>query len=89
MFAGSHQLTIDDKGRLAVPARYAPEFDAIGNDYDALRTLARRTGGQVIDRAWNKPIEIPFPRRELLLTPFLALGGAVALAVGLIRWRMG
>ena len=82
-----HESRVID--RLAVAGRYAPEFEAIGNDYDALRTLARRTGGRVIDRAWSKPIEIPFPRRELLLTPFLALGGAMALAIGLIRWRMG
>ena len=75
--------------RFAAPARYAPEFDEIGNDYDSLRALAHRTGGQVIDRAWNKPIEIPFPRRELLLTPFLALTGALSLTVALVRWRMG
>src|SRR5205085_8454056 len=75
--------------RLAVPGRYAAEFDAIGNDYDALRTLARRTGGRLIDRAWNRAIEIPFPRREILLTPFLALASAVSLAVALLRWRVG
>jgi hypothetical protein len=82
-----HESRVID--RLAVAGRYAPEFEAVGNDYDALRTLARRTGGRVIDRAWSKPIEIPFPRRKLLLTPFLALGAAMALAIGLIRWRMG
>lgn len=27
MFAGSHQLTIDDKGRLAIPARYRLELE--------------------------------------------------------------
>ena len=26
MFAGSHQLTIDDKGRLAIPARFRQRF---------------------------------------------------------------
>lgn len=26
MFSGSHQLTIDDKGRLAIPARYRQEL---------------------------------------------------------------
>lgn len=28
MFSGSHQLTIDDKGRLAIPARYRQELDS-------------------------------------------------------------
>ena len=28
MFAGSHQLTVDEKGRLAVPARYRHALDA-------------------------------------------------------------
>jgi hypothetical protein len=75
--------------RIAVAARYAPEFDAVGNDYAALRALAERTGGRVIDRAWNKAIDIPFPKRELNLAPWLALAGAVALGVGLMRWRVG
>jgi hypothetical protein len=75
--------------RVAVAARYAPEFDAIGNDYAALRALAERTGGRVIDRAWRKAIDFPFPRRELSLAPWLGLAGAVALGVGLVRWRVG
>ena len=75
--------------RIPVAARYAPEFDAVGNDYEALRTLAQRTGGKLIDRAWNKPIEFPFPRRELALAPWLGLFGAIFLALGLARWRFG
>lgn len=31
MFAGSHQLTIDEKGRLAVPARYRHALEASCN----------------------------------------------------------
>jgi hypothetical protein len=43
----------------------------------------------VIDRAWKRPIEIKFPRRELALAPILALAGAVVLGLGLVRWRLG
>jgi hypothetical protein len=74
--------------RIAVAARYAPEFDAIGNNYDALRTLTQRTGGKVIDRSWTKPIDFPFPRRELALAPWLGFFGAVVMALGLARWRV-
>jgi hypothetical protein len=82
-----HEARVVD--RIAVAARYAPEFDAVGNDYAALRALAERTGGRVIDRPWRKAINVPFPRRELSLAPWLALAGAVALGVGLARWRVG
>lgn len=82
-----HQKEIID--RISVAARYAPEFDQIGNDYDALQTLAQRTGGKVIDRTWTHPIEFQFPRRELPLSPWLALTGAILLALGLVRWRWG
>jgi hypothetical protein len=75
--------------RTAVPARYAPEFDTIGNDYDATRALAARTGGRVIDPAWTKPLELPFPPRAIPLAPWLALTAAAALSVGLARWRYG
>jgi hypothetical protein len=75
--------------RIALPARYAPEFDHIGNDYDAMRALATRTGGQVIDRSWTKPLEFKFPRRDLDLAPWLALAAALTLALGLARWRYG
>jgi hypothetical protein len=43
----------------------------------------------VIDRAWTKPIDFPFPRRELALAPWLALAAAVILGLGVARWRMG
>lgn len=29
MFAGSHQLTVDEKGRLAIPARYRAQIDEL------------------------------------------------------------
>lgn len=82
-----HQKGIID--RISIAGRYAPEFDEIGNDYDALQTLAQRTGGKVIDRTWSRPIEFVFPRLELSLSPWLALAAALLLALGLIRWRWG
>lgn len=75
--------------RTSIAGRYAHEFDAVGNDYDALQALAARTGGKVIDRSWKRAIEFAFPRRELPLTPWLAILGATFLALGLTRWRFG
>jgi hypothetical protein len=75
--------------RAALPGRYAPEFDAIGNDYDAMRRLASQTGGRVIDPAWTKPLDMPFPTREVALTPLLTLAGGVLLVAALVRWRIG
>jgi hypothetical protein len=75
--------------RIAVAGRYTPEFDAIGNDHDAMAALAQQTGGALIDRASTRRIDLPFPRRELPLGPWLALAAAAALAIGLARWRYG
>ena len=82
-----HEGRVIDRAALA--GRYAPEFDAVGNDYAALRTLTERTGGRVIDRAWTKAIDFSFPRRELALGPWLALAAAVFVGLGLVRWRVG
>jgi hypothetical protein len=75
--------------RAALPGRYAPEFDAIGNDYDAMRRLATQTGGRVIDPAWTKPLDIRFPTRGVALTMWLALAAGLLLAAALARWRIG
>ena len=47
--------------RFAVAGRYAPEFEAIGNDRRAMETLANRTGGAVILPTQNTPIDIAWP----------------------------
>jgi hypothetical protein len=83
---------VQNKGvidRTSIAGRYAREFDAVGNDYEALQALAARTGGKVIDRSWTRAIEFEFPRRELALTRGLAIFGAIFLALGLARWRFG
>lgn len=74
--------------QIAVAGRYAPEFDAIGNDHAAMHELANRTGGQVIDLRQSKPIDFHWPRRDLPLGSWLAGVGALFIALGLVRWRM-
>lgn len=73
--------------RAALPGRFAPEFDAIGNDYDAMRRLASQTGGRVIDPAWTKALDVPFPTRVVALTSWLTLAGGLFLVAALARWR--
>jgi hypothetical protein len=73
----------------AVPERYAPEFDAVGNNRAALAELARRTGGRVIEAGDTRRLDLPFPRRAVSLTSWLATAGATLVCAGLIRWRVG
>ena len=75
--------------RIAVAGRYAPEFDAIGNDLAAMTELARRSGGAVIPPAQSKPIEIHWPKRNVSLVPELALLAALCIGSGLVAWRRG
>lgn len=75
--------------RIAVAARYAPEFDVIGNDHDAMRLLASRTGGAVVDSSITSPLDLRFPRRALTLGPWLGLIGSVLLLAALCWWRIG
>lgn len=73
--------------RIALPGRYAPEFDAIGNDLPAMRELASRSGGAVIPPNQSRPIDIHWPPRRVSMVPELALAGAVFIGLGLIAWR--
>jgi hypothetical protein len=74
--------------RIALAARYPPEFAAIGNDEEAIRDLAARTGGAVIDPMQTRPIRFDFPREERPLTSWLALAAGLAIASGLVLWRL-
>jgi hypothetical protein len=75
--------------RIALAGRYPPEFDAIGNDHDALRELAHRTGGEVIDARRTKPLDFHWPRRDVPFAAWLAIAGAVVVGAGLWWWRVG
>jgi len=74
--------------RVAVAGRYAPEFDAIGNDHAAMRMLADRTGGDVITPAMKRPIDFHWPQRSEPISSWLAGLGGVLAACGLVCWRL-
>lgn len=83
-------LTVDGRtiDRIAVAGRYAPEFDAIGNDHDAIEQLARQTGGGIIAANQNWPIGFHWPDRQLAVAPFLELSGAALVLMALIWWKL-
>ena len=74
--------------RIAVAGRYAPEFDAIGNDHAAMQALADRTGGDVITPAVKRPIDFRWPRRSQPMSSWFSAIGALCAAAALIRWRI-
>jgi hypothetical protein len=75
--------------RFAVAGRYAPEFDAIGNDLAAMRELARRSGGAMVPPDQAKPLDIRWPVRAVSLMSALAIAGAAFVGMGLLWWQRG
>jgi len=75
--------------RVAIAGRYAPEFDRIGNDHQAMLKLATQTGGAVITPDQHIPIEFGFPVREVSLTSWFAIVGAICIGLALARWNWG
>ena len=73
--------------RFGVAGRYAPEFEAVGNDHAAMEELARRTGGRVISAGDNGRIDIQWPVERVGLESECAVAGAAILLGGLWRWR--
>jgi hypothetical protein len=73
--------------RFAVAGRYPPEFEHIGNDRPAMESLARATGGAVIEPAQSRPINFHWPTRTTSLTPYLAAASAALIAAALITWK--
>lgn len=73
--------------RFAIAGRYAPEFDGIGNNRDALRALAQRTGGAVIESSQATPIDFHWPTRTASLASPLSVIGAALIAAGLLLWK--
>jgi hypothetical protein len=74
--------------RFAVPSRYPPEFEAIGNDHTAMDALAHASGGAVIEPSQTRPIDFRWPTRAVSLTAYLAAAGAALIIAGLVRWRI-
>jgi hypothetical protein len=74
--------------RIALAGRYAPEFNAIGNNRDAMNTLARTTGGLVIEPTQTTPIDFHWPVAYARIASQLALLGAALLAAALVWWRV-
>ncbi len=74
--------------RISLPGRYPAEFDAIGNDADAMQRLASISGGAVINPTDNRPIAFDFPRRQRALSSWLATAAFLSIASGLILWRL-
>jgi hypothetical protein len=73
--------------RMALGGWYRPEFAAVGEDRQALESLAKTSGGQVIDPTQTGPIQFNWPRRPYRLTSWLCVCGAVCLAAGLLIWQ--
>jgi hypothetical protein len=73
--------------RFSVAGRYAPEFDAIGNNRPILEALARRNGGAVIEPTQMSTIDFNWPSQDVPLLSWFATGGALLIALGLLCWR--
>jgi hypothetical protein len=71
--------------RIAVAGRYAPEFDALGNNHATMRRLADQTGGAVIWPDDHHPIDFHWPRRDAPLTSWLSAAGALLVIFALLR----
>lgn len=75
--------------RFVVAGRYKMEFDEIGNDHARMTTLARESGGAVIETSNVSPINLPKVDRPVSLTATLASAGAACIAFALFWWKRG
>lgn len=74
--------------RVALAGRYAPEFDRVGNNRAAMRELAARTGGSVIEPGETRPLRLPPEETFVSLTSLLAALAATCIAFALVWWRV-
>ena len=72
---------------IALPDRYAEEFDAIGNDRAALADLAQATGGRLIEPGDRASLQLPRATRRINIDPWLLAGGFVATGAALLFLR--
>jgi len=77
--------TID---RFAVAGRYAPEFDAVGNDHAAMEKLAQDSGGEIIWPSDSSRIDFHWPRIETPAGPWICLIGLILISAGVVHWRV-
>jgi hypothetical protein len=73
--------------RFSIAGRYAPEFEAIGNNPANLQTLAQRTGGAVIPPGPVKPLHVAGHETRISIVPELAIAGFVMMSAGLVIHR--
>jgi len=73
--------------RRAIASRYAREFDRIGNDVPALRALAERTGGRLIEPGDPTPIDFAHAKEWRTARPWLASVGTGVLMLTIIVLR--
>ena len=87
--SGMARVVVDGRtvARAMRAGRYAREFDAIGNDRDALTALTRRSGGAVVEAGDHRAITLPkkFVERPLG-TPMSAIAMLLWIA-GLLAFR--
>ena len=83
------QVLVDGRpvARRMLAGRYPAEFDAIGNNRNALDTLARRSGGAVIDAGDNRPIVLTRKSEEHSLREVLGIFAALLWLAGLFAIR--
>ncbi|HEY2843955.1 MAG TPA: hypothetical protein VGJ09_09900, partial [Bryobacteraceae bacterium] len=74
--------------RFAVAGRYPREFDAVGSDPEALRALADRSGGRMIEPGDHSLIEFPETRQLRSIASLFAILGALFIAAALVAWRL-
>jgi hypothetical protein len=73
--------------QFAVAGRYPAEFNAVGNDDNALMELTKRTGGEIIEPTQHNPITFRDPRRTMPLASVMAALGAGFIAFSVLWWQ--
>lgn len=75
-------------GRVAIPARHAAEFDAVGNDHAGLESLAKQSGGEVKSFDSDGRIEFRSKSRMVRLDAVFLLFGLASAAWMIVAARV-
>ena len=81
-----HEQRVVDQA--AIAGRYAPEFDEVGTDADALRELAARSGGVVVAPSDAGPIDCRWPLAAVALRSVLAALAGAMIGLALVWWQV-